>query len=536
MTAHEGDTLLRDWRFKAFVVLAALIFAAGLWVSFHYTVGTWTLDSDTATTLTLWKGLREHGFGFLSSWYYTSDNWILSLLPLSGLAFELFGTGPHVVTGIGWLIFVASTAMTAWLARVIAGPRLAIVLGCVLIFASCDALGGTGYLAYPVTHNISMAWALLTLLLAVRAVQRGELSVIAFVGICVFANVLSDPWAAAAIALPLFLACGAIGWLRRGESEGRSAALVAIATLLAVVLDLARAYGPFSFLPGAHSEVGGLASAPNNIYWVMRAATHMFNIVPGGNLDAPMVKLLVSGALMLLLSVTGALALLSLRSASVQRQLIVGVSVLSIAIVTAAFILGSWDTNLSIGRFFPNLYFFGALIVVAGLSGKAGGRLGWVRPAVGVYALLFVVSGVMSRPDLWIHREPAQGVQQVKAFGSFLVSNGLTYGYGPYWGAHTPAMAPATDGRVTIRPVSFRSGSVARRSAGSSEYWYRPEDEPSGLTRRFLAVRNDGEECPSVRACILIAERQFGAPSETLRYRDTTILVWSAPIAANIKP
>jgi hypothetical protein len=90
-------------------------------------------------------------------------------------------------------------------------------------------------------------------------------------------------------------------------------------------------------------------------------------------------------------------------------------------------------------------------------------------------------------------------------------------------------MDTATQGRVIIRPVTFQSGRVRRRPTETSSFWCEPAEESPGA-RPFLVVKSDGEECPSVPACIDEAQRQFGAPSDQLTYRDAVVLVWPHPI------
>jgi len=63
-------------------VWAALV-AAGLWVSLHQALAAWRADPDIYVPVALWRGVREHGLGFLATWGHTDDNWVFSLLPLA---------------------------------------------------------------------------------------------------------------------------------------------------------------------------------------------------------------------------------------------------------------------------------------------------------------------------------------------------------------------------------------------------------------------------------------------------------------------
>ena len=47
---------------------------------------------------------------FLQSWWYTQDKWVLSLIPISSLVFEIVGPRPELAVLLGWLTFVVSVA------------------------------------------------------------------------------------------------------------------------------------------------------------------------------------------------------------------------------------------------------------------------------------------------------------------------------------------------------------------------------------------------------------------------------------------
>ncbi|MDB5419571.1 MAG: glycosyltransferase, partial [Phenylobacterium sp.] len=116
-----------------------------------------------------------------------------------------------------------------------------------------------------------------------------------------------------------------------------------------------------------------------------------------------------------------------------------------------------------------------------------------------------------------------------------LQAHRLAYGYGPYWGANALAMEALTDGAVTIRPVVFQRGRVARRPVEASSLWFAPQAEPAGAPL-FLVIRTDIEGCPALKACEAAARSQFGAPSERLVEGDAVVLVWRHPLAPLIDP
>lgn len=515
-------------------MLAVPVLALGLWTSWHFTFGVWRADADVFVTVQLWKGVREFGLGFVRTWSYTQDNWLFSLIPLSSLLFEAFGADLRTAVLIGWLIFVASVAMTAWLAWRLAGVRAGLVIACILMFASLPALGQAGYFAYPISHNLSMAWGLLTLILALRALERSAIAPALAAAVAVFINVVSDPWAAVAVAGPLIIASGVIAWRNWNSPVGRTAFVLAAASAVALLLVQTRLFGLLSFLPKSHFAFADLATMRLNIGWAQRSLGTVFNIIPGANLATTPPRLFGATMALLLFGWAMAATTFGLARASVGRQLVGAVAVLSIAGMTALFVLSRFPPTLAVGRFFPNLYFLGSLLVVL-LAAEHWRR--WpvlLKAGLVAYAVLFAVSGIVSAPGLLNGKRKPAGYEHALDLAAVLSSRGLALGYGPFWGTNSLLMDTLTEGRVTIRPVSFMSGRIDRRPIQTSSLWFTPAAEPKGDPRRFLVILNDGEECPVVETCVQMALRQFGPPSERFPYGEGVILVWPRPIAPQI--
>ena len=482
-------------------------------------------------SLELWRGMRRHGLGFAATWGYTQDNWLFSLIPLSALGYEALGPRASVALGFGWAVFVACVGMTGWLTARLAGWRAGLVLASVLAFANVNAAGASGYLTYPLSHNGSMAWALGALILSLLALGRRSYAAAAAAGLAVLANTLSDPWAGVAIAGPLAATAGALALVHRGRPEGRVALTLAGVTIAAAALAQTRIFGLLSFLPASHFRFADLPHMAGNAYWGWRVTGAMFNIAPGLGPEDRLARWLSAPAFLALLAFAVAVGINRLRNAPIERQLVFGTSVLSIAGMAGIYLVGRWDWQLAIGRFFPNLYFLGGLLIACAVADRwsAWGR--WPKRCVAAYAALFVVAGLASAPALWL-RGPAPPARS-SALADFLQAKGLDYGYGVFWGTRALGMDVRTGGKVTIRPVSLGNGRVERRWTQNSTLWYTAADEPASR-RRFLALRNDGEECVPIGACVEVAVRQFGPPSEAYVFRDFVILVWPRSIAAKI--
>jgi hypothetical protein len=515
------------WPIRRSAALAAfsVVLLAGLWVSFHYSLSLWRADADVCVTIELWRGVLKDGLRFTHSWGYTQDNWLLSLIPIASLIYDVFGATPRVAILIGWGFFVASAALTAWLTAQVSGRVGGAITGCVLLFAGVWALGPAGYLSYPISHNISMAWGLLVLALAYGGIERGSVALCAAACVAIFIDAVSDPWAGAAVAIPVILASGAIAALNRDKPALRYALGICAGAAVAFWAAETRAFGALRFLPKSDVQFGDLATLLSNIGWLYRSVGAIFNIVPGATLEAVAPRRLSVAAVAVVVVAACAATLLRLRRQAPARQFIGLAAILSLVTTGLAFMVGRWGAGLLVGRFFPNLYFLGALLLA---TAAAQGWRSWPRLArlgLCAYVFLFALSGVMSDPHAWLSKPPPSQPEEPARFAAFLEAHGLSYGYGPFWGSGSLSMQALSQGRVIIRPVSFQGGRIARRSIETSTRWFTPSAEPAGRPI-FLVIQSDGEECPSISRCEDLARRQFGPPDDRLAYDAGLVLIW----------
>jgi len=169
-------------------------------------------------------------------------------------------------------------------------------------------------------------------------------------------------------------------------------------------------------------------------------------------------------------------------------QLVGAVAVLSIGGISALYVLGSFPPGIGVGRFFPHVFHLGSLLVMLLAVDNWRRWPAALRAGLIAYAVLFALSGVASAPEVWMGKRKPAGYENALSLAAVLESHGLHYGCGPYWGTSSLLMDALTEGRVTVRPVSFMSGRVARRPAETSSLWFRADAEPKGDPRRFLVI------------------------------------------------
>ena len=93
--------------------LYGVLILLSLVLSLKVVVGVVGVDPDSANTLALWLGVKQHGLGWLADWSFTQDNWLFSLLPVNALLFELLGPRAEIPIYVGWVVFAAPAARTA---------------------------------------------------------------------------------------------------------------------------------------------------------------------------------------------------------------------------------------------------------------------------------------------------------------------------------------------------------------------------------------------------------------------------------------
>jgi hypothetical protein len=517
---------------------AAATIAFGLWVSFRYTFGAWAADSDVATPIIIWKGVLKYGLNFVAHWRYTEDNWLFTAVPVAAAAYELFGAPPWIVTGLGWLSFVISVGLTSFLMYRSAGSRAAFVTAVILLFPNSDTIGPLGFLSYFLSHNVSMLWGLGALALAICALNRRSIALTILAGLCVFANVVSDPWAAPAIGLPLLLvSAGVIALNWRSEYRPHLMALCLV-TLIAVVAGRTRLFGVLYFLPPTNFHLATVPEFMINVGWFVRDVTVMFNIVPRIGSDHSITALAIFCG-WLGVTVAAAIALLRrIRQASIAEQLIVGTIILSGCGVISSFLLNQWGSG-QLGaseRFFPNLYYFSpALIIIAAAKyWETAPRL--IKLPLIACAILFVASGITSYPRMWLGLLPIHPQVLRPDLISFLEKNSLSYGYGAYWPTEALSAAWVTHDRLTIRPVVFANDPprISSDRPETSSYWYGPKGLAESDDTPFLVISGDDPTCADINLCTAAAIHQFGAPAKSLRFGTSLVLVWNHPIANEI--
>jgi len=510
----------------------------GAFVNFKMMV----FNADTAHSAMLWYGVQHDGLSFLSTWYYSPDNWILSVLPLHFLAYGLFGVHPWVPMVIGWLTLPGSILLTGLIALQLGAGRRALWLVAVLAFVGVSGLG-LGLLAYPDSHDVTNLYGLGCVVLSLDfwnyrsdGVRRPALDLVGLVALLVLGGA-SDPWMVSAYLVPLLVGGIFAGALAAGRERKLVHLAHPAAVLAAGVVIATKVFGLLSFVPSFPLHVGLYPTLWSNVRAYSGAIGSAFNLTKPLGLVAgsPGTQELLNAVVVVLilgLFLIAAVRLMSRRTPEDLRiRSFACVAVLSVLSVSASTVLTSTPLDPLGQRFYGNVFYLVPCLLVVAI-----GRMGWSFRRAEVWictaaALLFVLGGFWSNTSyLAAH---ADGASQIQVIQQFLESHGLTYGYGAYWGSEANAVTALSQQRVIVRPVVFAPGTGSVIFSGrweESKSWYLPSDVPPGQKQFFLAVIPDPGDCPQVSVCVDGATRQFGTPVEKIPFQDGEVLIWNHPL------
>lgn len=496
-----------------------------MWTSLSYHFNIWGLDSDTADLVLLWQGIRRYGFQFVKTWGYTPDNWLFTLLPPTALLSSVFGPKPVLVIGLGWLIFCANVVMVAAITWQVS-RRAAIVTIPLLLLLGPDALGSAGFLSHPVSHNSTMLYGLAALLGAFAWISRGSVAGVCVLTTALTAAVLSDPWAAAAFALPVAAAAG-YGMLTERNCRLAFGVCAGIA-MSSLALLYTQAFGWLSFAgnPSEAFELTDWAGFVANLSALSRCIGLSLNPLPGVGSASPIPSLVTCPVIIVLATYSGWIARRHWASWRPAVRFLVIASGLACIVPICAFLAGSFPNDLAVGRFvMPLTMMLPALMLVAldATRLRSSGKL-----LIGVFVLFLAVGGALSNPSAWLRTRPVVETGNVRELASFLDEHGLRYGYGPYWGTQANGIVWVSGGSVIVRPVEFdESGHIARRFGQTSSLWYQADDLPATMTSFFVAVRQGPDACPDLAVCLRGVQDQFGPADRILLFGRIHLLIWT---------
>ena len=497
------------------------------------TLPLWGADSDIADPVLIWQGIHLHGIGFLQNWRYTGDNWLLSLIPIDFLLFALAGHAPIILLLIGLGIFYAIILLVYLIIDAECGRLAALASAAVLLFTGRPALGADGFLTYPISHGITLAWGLLGLLCATRWLRVPDKKWLIASGISLYIGCQSDPWGTFAFLLPMMLASVVLLLLHRAEHtgpEGRALRAVVAMGLVVIGLIITRLFGVLFFLPGPPHHFAPISAMLQRALIALRYIPVFFNVIPDSftaisTTPTNLITGIDTAILMTLLGITGVKLFRAITTLTLTRKFLILTSLISLGLMGAALIGSDFPLNMTTARYLSNFFVFVPILIAIGWSGVTlynprGTAL------ISILATGSIIAGLVSNQLTLRPTIPHNGIPSL---AKFLSAHHLSFGYGPYWPTEANAMNWVSKGAVTIRPIVFnpQSGRFVPKGVLTSQAWYQ---HPPQSSRSFLIVLTQANSCATKITCIGAAEQQFGQPSRILPYRSLSILVFNHPL------
>ena len=440
-------------RFGSILFLSfAVLF--GVYTSYCYHFTEWGLDPDSLQVGYIWQGFHTYGLAFLETHGYSPDNWLFSLIVPTIPLWELIGPVPSIIIGIGWIAFLATAAMAGLATRVLADRATALAVTAFVLLAGPRTLGSVGFMSHPASHDISLAWGLLAILLLYCWMLRGGVGSLTLGCVVLTADCVSDPWALVSIAAPTFCA-GLVGLLDRLHRI-RSIACIVGATA-AVVVARTKLFGLLFFLQAQPLIFANLATMKSNAWWMARSLAVIFNPFPSLQHATP-VTIAIACLAILLAMITGTIVLVRSTARNTPRLWLVVTLALSAMLPLAAFVLTVLPADIKVGRFAASLTVF-APVLSLGALGPIFRRFPVVaRWPIPIVFSLAALSNILAGAPRWSSPPSGPRTDGVPGEIRFLRDHDLTYGYGEYWGALANSVTLVSNGTVTMRPVSFDSG------------------------------------------------------------------------------
>lgn len=503
------------------LILAVLI--TGLCSSLLVVFYTFPVEADSSDTAMLWLGFHHYGWRFFSSWLYTTDNWLLSLVPIHFLFFWLFGWQPLVVLVTGWGIFIASLFVTGLIAKSQHAAKTAIFLPLILLFAGHLA-HALGYLTYSISHNITNLYGLICLLLTLHWLRKPQWILLIGIFMTGLISGVSDPWMLGAYLYPMLMTSFLFFIVYRSLPIKRNFFWLFVALFLAIVGSKSRCFELLHFLPIYHYQ----SEAPHllqNAIGIIENLGRLFNIVPWPSL---LITSLISGSIFIALLIYSALAIFqpTLKKTPLSLQYFFSTVFFSIIAILTALLFGHAVADKE-SRFMLNIFYLGPLVIA--LAFEKNSQLHSSKIAKSTMCgitLLFLLSSIISNLNAWKRHSLILQDDKVMQFISFLQQHQLHYGYGPYWGSSANAVTWLSEQKIQIIPVKFstRTGEIMTGSRyQTSTYWQLPKTQQPF----FVYVKNDHEECVNLKVCTQGIQQQFGVPNNVLPYQDGWVYIWN---------
>ena len=508
------------------IILLALVFF-GLWVSFHYTFYLWGPDSDICDSAMLWQGIHTYGLIFLKSVSYTPDNWLFSLIPIFFILFSLFGVNAYVVVAVGWLIYTTSAILTGFIVKKVTNNFLLASVATVFSLFVGIYNDSASWMVYSNTHNISMLWVLVSLLIVIKIFteQKSKINIIYFICLFIttFISGFSDPWFNAAFNLPMILALLAICF--KDKEQRKNSKGIALSIILSWFISFTKVFGLLSFVPSSHFVfISSLNQLLKNFLLYSVSIASFFNIAQSFSMN------FIFGIVFLILSIyvltfTIVKLLLLIKNNLIQfsslEKIVIYFSLISIIVISGAFLLSTFPGGLYASRFLYNIFYCLLILFIVLLNKVSFHKKDKI--VTFLYLAFYILIGISGNNQAWLNPEIKIKSLGVENLITTLEANNLHFGYGDYWSTQANSINVLTNGKITVVGIL---DSFSPHMQASNFYFNTPTIPKERYY--FLVIPNipTNEWHLSPQESLENAKELFGDPIKVITLKNHTIIIW----------
>jgi len=520
------------------IILLALVFF-GLWVSFHYTFYLWGPDSDICYSAMLWQGFHNYGLVFLKSVIYTQDNWLLSLIPIFFVLFSLFGANAYVVVVVGWLIYGISAILTGVIVRKVTNNFLLALAATVFSLFVGIYNYSASWMVYSNTHNISMLWVLVSFLIVIKILteQKSKINIIYLICLFIttFISGFSDPWFNAAFNLPMVLALLVIYFKEKEQRQNSKGIILSIilSWFLSWFMSFTKVFGLLSVLSDHFVFISSLHKLIENFLLYSVIIASFFNILQAFDINFIFgIIFLILSIYVLIFTIVKLVSLIknNLIQFSSLEKIVIYFSLISIIVISGAFLLSTFPEGLYASRFLYNIFYCLLILFIVLLNKISFNKKDKIL--MFLYIIFYIVIGISGKNQAWLNPEIKIKSLGVENLITTLEANNLHFGYGNYWSTEANSINVLTNGKITVVGITDSFSPHGE----TSSFYFNTTTIPKERYY-FLVVPNSptNEWHLSPQESLENAKKLFGDPVKVITLKNhTIIIIWDHMLDFNM--
>lgn len=505
-----------------------------LFITWHVVAAQRVVEPDEAYSLILWDGIRLHGLGWVTHFNFPPDHMLFTLVPIHFVLYWIFGPNANIPIFCGIAIYLANALIATLLLKKVSSNKFSLISLIALLNLN-NFSHAVGFATYSDDHIITSFFGMCILHFVVSYFRFAKKRYLVGILIITAFDALSDPWMISTYFVPLLVTLGFIYFNKNYRLEGKRTASLIATLLLAMFFTETKFLGVFHFLPRFPLHIVNGQQLRDNTYLLLQIYLRNFNFA-GIDISNNLLRTFCACLLFVIIFYIAKHSANLYRNGSNTEKFFILFAPLSILSISASYILTNMQPDISSARYLINSEYLIVMLFIFVLSKTKKSEI--LKKDLLVYSLAvsFSIASIASNLTFTNFSIPViNRNDRAAAIERVLQANGLTYGYGTYWGSMANSVTVETKGKIIIRPIVFDSngGVHFQGRLVTSNLWYVPADFPSENTNIFLIMNTGVEGCGDVHQCVQNARTRFGQPIKEIQFNEEVILVWDHQILNN---